>query len=159
MFIKISKYMLLGVILSFSLLTGNGFAHFDGTNHIHPDRIDITLCPGECFEEDKQVDIEGAPTMGDVIFAFDTTGSMSGILTTAKARALDIMDDIRTLIPDTDFGVMSHRDYPSCCSPICGYPSMGYGSSGDWAYRLDQYLTPDDVAVSTAIAPLSAGGG
>ena len=51
-------------------------AHFDGTNHMHPDSITVTLCPGECFEEDKQVDLEGAPVQGDVFFSFDCNEPM-----------------------------------------------------------------------------------
>ena len=139
------------------LCSGVAVAHFNGTNHIHPDTIYKTLCPGECFEEDKQVDLEGAPAMGDIFFAFDCTGSMSGILDTAKTKAVDIMNSIRVLIPDTQFVVMSHRDYDNTYYS-CDY-SGSYGNTGDWPYDLVTNLTSDTATVSGGIATLGAGGG
>jgi len=93
----------------------------------------------------------------DVFFLFDLTGSMGGVINSAKANAIDVMDDIQALVPDAEFGTGSFRDYPSYYSS-CGYSST-YGDSGDAPWSLDQNITNDTTAVSTAINTYYADGG
>ena len=83
----------------------------------------------------------------DVLFAFDTTGSMTGAITQAKLDAIAIMNTLKTLIPDAGFGVAHFEDYP--ISP--------YGNSGDTPYTRDLAITTDTGVVATAINALTLG--
>ena len=51
-------------------------AHFTGYNHMHPDVLDITLCPGDCYTETKQVDLEQPPSSVDIMFGMDETAGL-----------------------------------------------------------------------------------
>jgi hypothetical protein len=108
------------------------------------------------------VHIEEVPPKADVVFAFDLTGSMGGIIGTAKAKAALIIASLDA-IPDVaiQYGVMSYMDYPHSYSS-CGY-SAEYGTTawgcGDYAYRLDQAVTGDSTAVIGAINALTLGCG
>lgn len=108
-----------------------------------------TLCPGQSVSEVKNIAIPAAPARADVLFAFDTTQSMGGVLSSAKTNALAIMNNLSAVIPDIQFGVADLRDYP--VAP--------YGDAGDWAYRLRQGITGNRSAVSAAIGATAAGGG
>ncbi|MBN2077039.1 MAG: VWA domain-containing protein [Dehalococcoidales bacterium] len=131
---------------------------------ISPESITATLEPGESVYETKTVHIEAIPPEVDVVFAFDLTGSMGEILTTAKTKALDIMTTLTSALgSDVQFGVMSYMDYPHWYEGYaynCGYLSQDYGNpSTDYAYSLDQSITGDTTAVSTAISGLILGFG
>jgi len=120
------------------------------------------LAPGESITETEMVHIEEVPPKADVVFAFDLTGSMGGIIGTAKAKAALIIASLDA-IPDVaiQYGVMSYMDYPHSYSS-CGY-SAEYGTTawgcGDYAYRLDQAVTGDSTAVIGAINALTLGCG
>lgn len=108
-----------------------------------------TLCPGESATEVKPVHVPAAPARADLVFAFDTTGSMGPVLAAAKTNALAIMADLARLIPDIQFGVVDFRDYP--LEP--------FGEAGDWPYRLRQSVSGDRGAVAAAIAATAANQG
>ncbi|HRA19785.1 MAG TPA: VWA domain-containing protein [Anaerolineae bacterium] len=108
-----------------------------------------TLCPGDSATEVKPVHVPPAPGRADLLFAFDTTGSMGPVLDSAKSNAVAIMADLARLIPDIQFAVVDFRDYP--LEP--------FGESGDWPYRLRQSVTGDRSAVVAAIAATSANQG
>lgn len=126
---------------------------------ISPAALEATLAPGESITETKTVDIPELPPRADVIFSFDLTGSMSGIIGTAKTKAIEIMTNLNALGVDINYGVMSYMDYPDY------YESYGYANwygdayYGDYAYRLDQAVTGDTTAVSNAINGLVQGSG
>jgi hypothetical protein len=126
---------------------------------ISPDTVEAELSPCESITVNKTVEIPELPPRGDVVFAFDLTGSMSGIINTAKANSTDIMDCVDALGVDVNYGVMSYMDYPHTYNS-CGYYA-GYGSSywGDYAYGLNQSVTSNRTAVETAINGLTLGGG
>lgn len=128
---------------------------------INPDYVSQTMFPGDCFTITKTVTIPDYTPTADVVFAFDLTGSMSGIINTAKVQSTNIMNMLITNYPTVsfNFGVMSYMDYPDTYSS-CGYTATyGSSSSGDYAYSLDQPLTSSTSAVSTAINGLSLGYG
>jgi hypothetical protein len=83
-----------------------------------------------------------APAATDVLFVFDTTGSMSGALSEAKAQATGVMSDLSGRLPNLRFGVAQLRDY---------------GSSPVW--RVEQNLSLDRTAVQAAIDSLAAAQG
>ncbi|MCK4520487.1 VWA domain-containing protein [Candidatus Parcubacteria bacterium] len=85
----------------------------------------------------------------DVLFAFDTTGSMAYAIDDAKTNAIEIMDTLKTLIPDAGFGVVKFEDYNF-------HP---YGVSGDTPYTLTQSITTDTSVVAGAINALTIGSG
>jgi hypothetical protein len=137
--------------------SNQSYAHFTGFNHMHPSSISVTLCPGDCHTETVQVDLEKPPSGMDIMFSLDATSSMRSVLDQVKTDAVTIMTDIRTMVPDTNYGVISHRDYPGYDTPMCGYADT-YGDTGDWAYRLEQDLTTDMSLVDRALDLLTASG-
>jgi hypothetical protein len=80
-----------------------------------------------------------APAATDVLFVFDTTGSMSDALAEAKAQATGVMSDLAGRLPNLRFGVAQLRDY---------------GSTPVW--QVEQGLGSDLSAVQAAIDSLSA---
>lgn len=78
----------------------------------------------------------------DVLFIFDTTGSMGGAISEAKAQVRSSADSVRAEYPDSQFAVASVADYPP-----------------DTPWLLSQPLTSDLTAVQSAIDPLYASGG
>jgi hypothetical protein len=122
-----------------------------------PATFSATLNPGQSTSEDKSVFLPGTIPKGDVIFAFDLTGSMSGAIDVAKSQAINIMGNISTLITDAQFGVMSFMDYPHNYTSF-NY-SAWYGASSDYAYHLDHAITSDKIAVNNSISALTLGSG
>jgi hypothetical protein len=127
---------------------------------ISPAELVAVLAPGDSVSETKVVFVPPRPPQADIVFAFDLTGSMGGIINTAKTKAGEIMTALDA-IPGVDiqYGVMSYMDYPDYYDS-CGY-SATYGSaaSGDYAYSLDQAVTSDSASVVSAINGLSLGYG
>lgn len=111
--------------------------------------FDYTLMQGEEVSETLNVVIPELPPKADIIFSFDLTGSMGGILNTAKTRAKTIMTELNKLGVDINYGVVSYMDYP--------YGS--YGSGSDYPYKLNCALTESTVSVSNAINSLYLGSG
>lgn len=126
-----------------------------------PESLDVWLSPGQSVIEDKLLFIpeDQLPTKADILICFDLTGSMGGELEEVKKHAIDIMEGVRDLVPDTYFGVISHMDYPSSYSG-CGYGAQ-YGDpvDGDNPYTLNRPLTGDLTSVHNAINGLSLGDG
>lgn len=103
------------------------------------------------------------PAEVDVVFAIDLTGSMGGVLSTVKAQASDVVENLRNLAPDTDFrfGVTSFEDYEGFFdSRACGSNyAATYGSSGDVPFEVAQPLTADTDNVGGVVADLQLGSG
>ncbi len=111
---------------------------------------------GECNET---VTNETVVEKLDVLFLFDLTGSMGGVLGSAKSEAISLMSDISSLVPDSAFGVASFMDADGS-QESCGYSgTYGDAASGDYQWSLDEDVTPDTSAVSGAINSLSLGFG
>jgi hypothetical protein len=126
-----------------------------------PESLDVWLGPGQSVVEDKLLFIpkDELPTQADILICFDLTGSMGGELEQVKINAIDIMEGVRALIPDTYFGVISHQDYPGTYSG-CGYGAQyGDPADGDSPYMLNRSLTSDVTAVHNAINALALGDG
>jgi len=125
---------------------------------VSPESFEATMIPGESVWDNKTIIMDDIPIGKlDVMFLFDLTGSMSGELSNAKSGSITIMNGIRSEIADSNFGVASFMDYPGYYS-FCDY-STTYGSSGDYPWSLDQDITSDATAVSSAINGLSLGSG
>lgn len=85
-----------------------------------------------------------APT--DVVFVFDTSGSMESALEEAKGEIQEVMSRLQGSISSVEFGVAEVKD-------------TGEEESGLYAWQLDQAVTSNTSAVSEAISPLTAFGG
>lgn len=124
---------------------------------LSPASLAATLKPGESVSESKNACLDGAPPKGDVLFCFDLTGSMGGILNNVKTNSINIMNAVSATIPDSYFGLITHKDYPGFFSS-CSY-SATYGGGSDFPYALNQSLVGSTAAVQAAINPLLVGGG
>lgn len=125
---------------------------------LEPISLSLKLAPGQGVTETKLVSIP-LPEKMDVLFSYDLTGSMSGIISTAKTKTAELITKLETLGIDINYGVVSYMDYPH------SYDSYGYSATygdaafGDYAYRLDQPVTSDTTAVLNAINSLVLGYG
>jgi hypothetical protein len=125
---------------------------------VDPATVTGALKPGETQNIQISVSLPVSVPKGDVVFAFDTTGSMSQVLDAMKSQGIQVMNDIRTAIPDTQFGVASFMDYPQRYSDFYGYTET-YGIPSDYDFRKDLDLTADINAVSAAINQIPNGNG
>lgn len=131
---------------------------------ISPALLTATLAPGQTVAEHKTVTLPTSTPRGDVLFVFDLTGSMGGAINNVKTNAVNIMNAVRGVITDVNFGLVTHKDYNGrftssiAAGQTCNYDAF-YGGTGDFAYRRDQPVTPDNATVANALGALTAGGG
>ncbi len=90
------------------------------------------------------------PAHTDVMFVFDTSGSMGAVLAEAKTEIVGVINHINSTLPDVHYGVAEVRDFPFS-------EAEAEGLEKPW--KLDQPLTSDPEAVKKAIEPLVASGG
>lgn len=124
-----------------------------------PESISARLSPGQSITETKTVTFPPIPEKLDILFAFDLTGSMAGIINAAKASAAEVISRLEALGSDIQYGVVSYMDYPHQYDSYGYFATYGNASSGDYAYRLDQPITNDTTAVINAINALVLGSG
>jgi hypothetical protein len=94
------------------------------------------------------------PAHTDVMFVFDTTGSMGSALTEAKKEIQASMSQLSTTLPDVRFGLAEVGDYGFVLNGL-----VGYGEGAGQAWTLKSPISPDQSAVTTQISGLSASGG
>jgi hypothetical protein len=120
--------------------------------------IEATLYPGQTTNTSSTVILPSLPPAADVLFSFDVTSSMGGVIDTAKSNAITLMNNLEATGVSFHFGVSSFGDYPATYNS-CGYNST-YGTNGffgmpsDYPYRLDQTMTTNLTAVTAAISSL-----
>ena len=95
----------------------------------------------------------------DIVFAIDLTGSMTDEIAVVKSRAVEIINTIRSKIPDTHFGLVSFMDYPGYFTYPGYSATYGDASYGDVPYRVNVQPTGDINSVITAINGLKLGYG
>lgn len=124
-----------------------------------PESLSARLSPGQGITETKTVTFPPIPEKLDILFAFDLTGSMAGIINAAKTNAAEVITRLEALGSDIQYGVASYMDYPHEYDSY-GYTAIyGVATSGDYAYRLDQPITNDTATVLNAINALVLGSG
>ncbi|MDD1665689.1 MAG: VWA domain-containing protein [Methanomicrobiales archaeon] len=127
---------------------------------VDPATITGTLKPGETQNAQIAVTLPGSVPKGDVVFVFDATASMSPVLQSMQVKGIQVMDNIRKVIPDTQFGAGSFMDYPNSYPGFYGYfGPYGCAACGDYAWRLDGDLTDDISSASDAINSILIGDG
>ncbi len=87
--------------------------------------------------------------VADVVFVLDTTGSMSGTLSTVSANFVEVVSQVSATIPNVAFSVTHFNDY--------NYGSCGSGT--DRPFYLTTQVTTDTSLVQTALSSLVATGG
>ena len=110
---------------------------------------DVDACPGEPSYARFDHELPAVPPALDVVFAFDLTGSMGGVVRQMQEKATRIMDGTVARFGDAQFAVVSFRDYSF--SP--------YGGVSDYPFRADLAITDDHDEVRSAIMRLVATGG
>jgi hypothetical protein len=152
----------MGVILLYAMMCslGTQLAHPDETPPTPtPVVLEFTLEPGTSANTTASVTTPNLPPNADVLFAFDNTFSMSDILNTAKAKAMQIMANLQATGVSFRYGVVSYMDYTNRYFS-CGYSNTyGRTSARDYPYRLDLPLTNQPVLVSNKINGLYIGNG
>jgi hypothetical protein len=101
------------------------------------------------------------PAHTDVVFVFDTSGSMGSELAEAKEKVANVMETVSAHLPDVAFGVANVEDIP-------GYENgaftetkteQQYAEDSEKAWRLDQPVTTDTTSVLSSIGKLTIGFG
>jgi hypothetical protein len=96
------------------------------------------------------------PASTDVLFVFDTTGSMGGAITEAKDEIQEAMAQIGASLPNVQFGLAEVRDYDEVNN--AGPFSYGIGE-GYEPWTLHVPITPNESQVASALLGLFAEGG
>jgi hypothetical protein len=119
--------------------------------------IEATIYPGQTAHTNANITLPLLPPAADVLFSFDVTGSMGGVIDTAKSNAITLMNKLEATGVSFHFAVSSFGDYPATYSS-CGY-SNTYGAlltnvlgmTSDYPYRLDQSMTTNLNSIAAAI--------
>lgn len=96
------------------------------------------------------------PAHTDVMFVFDTTGSMGGAIEEAQDDIQEAMTQIAASLPDAQFGLVEVNDYDEVINP--GEFSYGIGE-GYPAWALKVPIGPNQAAVGEELAKMEAEGG
>jgi hypothetical protein len=96
------------------------------------------------------------PAHTDVMFVFDTTGSMGGAIDEAQAEIQEAMTQIGASLPDVQFGLSEVSDYNDVVNP--GEFEYGIGD-GFAPWTLHVPITSNQSAISAALLGLEANGG
>jgi hypothetical protein len=108
-----------------------------------------TLCSLTLLSLGLQAETASAaapPSATDVMFIFDTSGSMGGVLEEAKSEVQEVTTQIAGTVPNPAFGVSEVKD-------------TGEEEGGFYAWKLDSPITTNTTAVKEAIEPLTAEAG
>jgi hypothetical protein len=120
---------------------------------VAPAAVNLHLAKGATSSFTVAVDPGGSVADLDVVFVFDTTSSMNGVLEAAKKQGASLASDILRQAPGARFAVASFSDYPGTFS-YSGY-SASYGESGDYPWRVDLAMTAGADEVQSAMRSLS----
>ena len=113
-----------------------------------PDAVELTLFPGTEQDIEKTVHTPELPPVLDVCVVIDLSGSYFDDLPNIRAVAPDVWDDIVAGgVSDLQMALASFVDFP--------FPGWGSAATGDYAYRLDQQLTPTKAVWVAAINAMS----
>lgn len=118
---------------------------------ITPGEIEVTLQPGQCVEQLVTIEIGEAPIPKlDVVLVIDVTGSMAGVIGEVTRSAETIANDVRAVVPDTQFALVTLADYAGNGGGLLSL-FVEYGAPGDYPWRLDQDFTPDMQLIQQAL--------
>lgn len=84
----------------------------------------------------------------DIAFVIDTTGSMGGAISSVKAAAIDLVNNVSSRTTSARFALVDYRDFP-----------QRTGSSYDYPAKLNQDFTSSATTINSAIQNLTLGNG
>lgn len=113
---------------------------------LRPKETALQLRPGETRTVRYQLDLAPTPTPLDVMFATDSTGSMSQAIASLREDFQDIINDLGKSGINVWFGVGDFKDYPT-------------SSPGDYAWKRWREVGPVDDDLKDAIESIGTGGG
>jgi hypothetical protein len=98
-----------------------------------------------------------APEKTDVVFIFDTSGSMSGVLEEAKEEIKTLVANTEASLPNAEFGVASVEDIPGYFGqPLESFlTEEEYEHDSEKPWHLWQPLTSNEEEIEKAINELS----
>jgi hypothetical protein len=102
-----------------------------------------------------------APEKTDVMFIFDTSGSMEGVLNEAKEEIKTLVANTEASLPNAEFGVANVEDIPGYFSqPLASFlteklTEKEYEENSEKPWHLWQPLTSNEEEVEKAINELS----
>jgi hypothetical protein len=111
------------------------------------------------------------PEKTDIMFIFDTSGSMQSVLQEAKEEIKALIANTETSLPNAEFGVANVEDLPNyddgTLNPafnekgeeVATLSEKEYEEDAEKPWRLDQALTNEQAKVEEAIDNLSEGAG
>jgi len=102
------------------------------------------------------------PAHTDVLFVFDTTGSMGDAIQEAQEEVQQSMAQISGSLPDVQFGLASMADYGQATVNYNGQPQVSpYDDENttNVPWTLHQAITPNQSLISSKLLTLSADGG
>lgn len=135
-------FMTIGLIAVLLVMTA-----FSASNlvvaDVDPPQVNATLNPGESVRVDKSVETPPIPPVLDFCLLVDNSGSYVDDLPNIKGLAPEIFDGIQSQVSDLQ----------ACLGTFVDFPIDPYGNAafGDYAYQLDQDLTPDKTTWTTAV--------
>ena len=116
---------------------------------ITPAEVEELILPGGSYEVEKTVQTAAIPPKIQVCLLEDETGSFSDDIGNLQAAAGAIFDDVDAATSMAEFAVAGFRDYDV----------DGYGSPGDWVYRLLSPMSDLKADWTAGVGGLTAGGG
>jgi hypothetical protein len=101
------------------------------------------------------------PAKTDVMFVFDTSGSMGSELGEAKEKIASVMASVSAHLPDVAFGVSNVEDIPGYENGAFTetFTEAQYEEDTEKAWRLDQAITTGQSSALSAIEALTIGFG
>lgn len=127
--------------LAIMAIVGMGAAFADAG--VNPPYFEATLEPGESVLIEKQVTLPDSPRKLDVCLLVDLSGSYGDDLPNIKAQMPAIWDYVKAEINDVRWCLATFVDFP--------FNPWGDAGYGDYAYRLEQGLTPYKAAWVAAV--------
>jgi hypothetical protein len=100
-----------------------------------------------------------APEKTDVMFIFDTSGSMGSELQEAKEKIVEVIEASKATLPNVAFGVSNVEDIPGWDEGVFDYTltEKQYEEDDEKPWRLDQPVTTEQSKVISAIGALTIG--
>lgn len=136
---------MLAVLLGASLVSS--IAPPGARADVTPASVEGTVLPGDVLEVHKTVDVPEAPAKLDLFMIVDNSGSYGDDIDTIKSEAGDIVSGIRSMVPDSNFGLGTFVDYP--------FSPWGFDGTGDYAYDREQDLTATEGDFLSAVAAMT----
>ena len=140
------NFLLCGFLVALLVLPAAAMA-----DSITPNTFIDTIAVGESTTISKTVTIDQDVSSAqlDVLFLFDTTGSMGSLIAAAQTKATEILTGLDSAYGDVAFAVATYEDF--------AVGSYGYGD--DLPYQEWQDMTTNATAANSAIQAITLGNG